>query len=175
MRIRNTSSWIKTCVGVEVMKSDAYILRNELLNDGCSIYLYFSRMYEEYVAYGYSAFVAVENCLPMEMSTEGALPLSEGALEGRSGGSSSDGVLEGRFERASEGALRSMVLEESYSDNFQMPMVKVNRDQLALLRTKGLVLEDSSADESYLHIQSFIPFDESKYEEWAGHLRDMNH
>lgn len=126
------------------MKSDAFILRNELLNDGCSIYLYFSRMYEEYVAYGYSAFVALQNCVPMEMATEGG---------------------------ASDGSLRSMVLEESYSDNFQMPMVKVNRDQLALLRTKGLVKEDSSADESYLHIQSFIPFDERKYEEWAHTLR----
>lgn len=130
VRIRNTSSWIKSCVGVEVMKSDAFILRNELLNDGCSIYLYFSRMYEEYVAYGYSAFVAVQNCL-----------------------------------------LENDALKDSYSDSFQMPMVKVNRDQLALLRTKGLVLEDSSADESYLHIQSFIPFDESKYEEWAHTLR----
>ncbi len=152
------------------MKSDAFILRNELLNDGCSIYLYFSRMYEEYMAYGYSAFVAVENCMPTEMSAEGALSLSEGALEGQSEGGSSDGVLEGRLERASEGALRSMVVE-SYSEEMQMPMVKVNRGQLALLQTKGLVLEDSSADESYLHIQSFIPFDESKYEEWAHTLR----
>lgn len=112
------------------MKSDAFILRNELLNDGCSIFLYFSRMYEKYVAYGYSAFVAVENCMPANEA-----------------------------------------LKESYSANFQMPMVKVNRDQLALLRTKGLVMEDSSADESYLHIQSFIPFDERKYEEWAHTLR----
>lgn len=113
------------------MKSDAFFLRNELLNDGCSIYLYFSRMYEEYVAYGYSAFVAVENCMPANVA-----------------------------------------LKESYSDSFQMPMVKVTRDQLALIRTKGLVLEDSSADESYLRIQSLIPFDDSKYEEWAHMLRE---
>ena len=155
--------------------SEELIVKNEILNDGGEMHLYYSRMYEAYVAYGYSAFVVVQNCMPAEMSTEGALSLSEGALEGRSMGGSSDGVLEGRLERASEGALRAMVLEESYSDNFQMPMVKVNRDQLALLRTKGLVLEDSSTDESYLHIQSFIPFDERKYEEWAGHLREMNH
>ncbi len=113
------------------MKNEAFILRNELLNDGCSIFLYFSRMYEEYVAYGYSAFVAVENCMPANVA-----------------------------------------LKESYSDSFQMPMVKVTRDQLALIRTKGLVLEDSSADESYLRILSLIPFDESKYEEWVHMLRE---
>lgn len=127
MRIRNTSSWIKSCAGVEVMKSDAFILRNELLNDGCSIYLYFSRMYEEYVAYGYSAFVAVENCLPMEMSTD-------------------------------------------YSEEMQMPMVKVNPEQMALIKSKGLIVEDGT-DDGYLHIRSFILFDESKYEEWAHTLR----
>ncbi len=109
------------------MKSDAFILRNELLNDGCSIYLYFSRMYEEYVAYGYSAFVAVENCLPMEMSTD-------------------------------------------YSEEMQMPMVKVNPEQMALIKSKGLIVEDGT-DDGYLHIRSFILFDESKYEEWAHTLR----
>lgn len=45
------------------MISDDVIIKNEIMNDGCSIYIYYSEMYKEYVAYGYSAFIAIQNCI----------------------------------------------------------------------------------------------------------------
>ena len=114
------------------MMSEEFIVRNEILNDGSSIHLYYSKMYEIYEAYGYSAFMVVQNCL-ME-------------------------------------SIQAFPLKESYSDKFQMPMVKVNQEQMALIRSKGLVQEDSDND-GYIYIQSFIPFDERKYTEWAQMLR----
>lgn len=149
------------------MVSEELIVRNEILNDGGEMHLYFSKMYEEYLAYGYSAFVVVLN-----LTDEGGLSESslDGAVEGRLKGGSSVGAFEGW----SEGALRSMVMEESYSEEMQMPMVKVNQEQVDMIKSKGLIVEDV-IDEGYLHVRSFIPFDERKYHEWAGHLRDLNH
>lgn len=109
------------------MVRDELIVKNEIMNDGGEMHLYFSKMYEEYLAYGYSAFVAVENCMPTEMFAD-------------------------------------------YSEELQMPMVKVNPEQMALIKSKGLIVEDDT-DDGYLHIRSFIPFDEKKYSEWAQMLR----
>lgn len=43
--------------------TDEMITKNEVLNDGKTIHLYYSEMYKEYVAYGFSAYLA-ENVEP---------------------------------------------------------------------------------------------------------------
>ena len=114
------------------MVSEDMIVRNEVMNDGSSIHLYFSKMFKAYVAYGYSAFIAVQN-----------------------------GMI-----------LNAEPLEEGYSEELQMPMVKVNQKQLALISDKCMEMKDASDDKDYLHLQSYIPFDERKYSEWAERLRE---
>lgn len=109
------------------MVRDELIVKNEIMNDGGEMHLYFSKMYEEYLAYGYSAFAIVQNCMPTEMSAD-------------------------------------------YSEEMQMPMVKVNQEQLSSIKSKGIIVEEI-IEEGYLHIQSHIPFDERKYSEWAQMLR----
>lgn len=37
-----------------------FIIKNEIMNDGRAVHLYFNKMYGEYVAYGYSAFIVKE-------------------------------------------------------------------------------------------------------------------
>ena len=128
MRIQSISSWISCGICVyAAMVRDELIVKNELLNDGGEMHLYYSKMYEEYLAYGYSAFAIVQNCMFTEMSAD-------------------------------------------YSEELQMPMVKVNAEQTALVKSKGLIVEDGT-DDGYLHIRSFISFDERKYSEWAQMLR----
>lgn len=109
--------------------SDDFIVKNEILNDGDMIHMYYSPMYDEYVAYGYSAFIVLQIC-----KNEG------------------------------------QILKESYSDEYQMPMGRVNDQQLDLILSKGLKLSDS-LDNSYYHVQSFITFDENDYDEWAQMMR----
>ena len=132
MRIRSISSWISCGICVyAAMVRDELIVKNEIMNDGGEMHLYFSKMYEEYLAYGYSAFVVVQNRMSTEMPAD-------------------------------------------YSEELQMPMVKVNQEQLSSIKSKGIIVKEI-IEEGYLHIQSHIPFDERKYDEWAGHLREMNH
>ena len=38
--------------------TDDVIVKNEVLNDGRTVHLYYSEMYKEYVAYGFSAYIA---------------------------------------------------------------------------------------------------------------------
>lgn len=172
MRIRSISSWISSSdCACAAMVSEELIVKNEILNDGGEMHLYYSKMYETYVAYGYSAFVVVLNLTDEGGSSESS---SAGAFEGRLKGGSSDGSSSGgAFEGRSERVLRSMVMEESYSEEMQMPMVKVNQEQVDMIKSKGLIVEDV-IDEGYLHVRSFIPFDERKYHEWAGRLRELN-
>lgn len=115
------------------MVSEDLIVRNEVMNDGSSIHLYFSKMFEEYVAYGYSAFIAIQNCMM------------------------------GNAEQ----------LKEGYSEELQMPIVKVDDKQLALISDKCLKMDDSSDDKEYLQLQSLTPFNERKYSEWAERLREV--
>lgn len=130
MRIRSISSWISCGICVyAAMVRDELIVKNEIMNDGGEMHLYFSKMYEEYLAYGYSAFAIVQNC-----KLGGTLP------------------------------------EEEYSEDEQMPMVKVNQEQLSSIKSKGIIVKEI-IEEGYLHIQSHIPFDERKYSEWAQMLR----
>jgi hypothetical protein len=42
--------------------SDDVIIKNEVMNDGMTLHLYFSQMFGEYVAYGFSAYVACGQC-----------------------------------------------------------------------------------------------------------------
>lgn len=38
--------------------TDDVIVKNEVMNDGSTVHLYYSDMYKEYVAYGFSAYIA---------------------------------------------------------------------------------------------------------------------
>ena len=42
--------------------SDDVIIKNEVMNDGMTLHLYFSQMFGKYVAYGFSAYVACGKC-----------------------------------------------------------------------------------------------------------------
>ena len=44
------------------MVSDDVIVKNEVLNDNRSIYTYYSEMYHEFVAYGFSAYLSLMIC-----------------------------------------------------------------------------------------------------------------
>ena len=109
--------------------SDDFIVKNEIMNEGDMIHMYYSPMYKEYVAYGYSAFIVFQMC-----KNEG------------------------------------QILKESYSDEYQMPMVRVNDQQFNMILSNRLRLSDS-IDNSYYHFQSIIPFDEMGYDEWAQIMR----
>lgn len=113
------------------MTSDDVIIKNEIMNDGYSIYIYYSEMYKEYVAYGYSAFIAIQNCIQ-----------------------------------------EHECFKELYSPKFQMPMVMINNKQLSLIISKGIVRNKSYID---LYIESFIPFEGRKYDEWAQFLREARY
>ena len=128
MKTLSISNWISCGICVyAAMVRDELIVKNEIMNDGGEMHLYFSKMYEEYLAYGYSAFVVVQNCMPTDMFAD-------------------------------------------YSEELQMPMVKVNPEQLSSIKSKGIIVKEI-IEEGYLHIQSHIPFDERKYSEWAQMLR----
>ena len=66
------------------------MVKNEVMNDGGSIHIYYSEMYKEFVAYGFSAFQAMTTLkrkgveLRQEYSTEFQMPMvfiSKGQLE----------------------------------------------------------------------------------------------
>ena len=42
--------------------SDDVIIKNEVMNDGMTLHLYFSQMFGEFVAYGFSAYIACGQC-----------------------------------------------------------------------------------------------------------------
>lgn len=49
------------------MVSGDIIVKNEFLNDGGSIHIYYSEKYEEFVAYGFSAFQAMRTLKAKEI------------------------------------------------------------------------------------------------------------
>lgn len=109
--------------------SDDFIVKNEIINDGDMIHMYYLPMYNEYVSYGYSAFIVFQT-----FKNEG------------------------------------QILKESYSIEYQMPMVRVNEQQLKVILSKGIKLSDSIGN-LYYHVQSFITFDEKGYDDWAQMMR----
>ncbi len=101
------------------------------MNDGRQVHLYYSKMFHEYVAYGYSAYIVLWVCMTEETS-----------------------------------------LSESYAVDLQMPYVRVNRAQISLIQTKGLLLIKSVPND-YYNLESYYPFDERKYDEWAFEMRSI--
>lgn len=72
------------------MESGDVVVKNEVMNDGGSIHIYYSEMYKEFVAYGFSAFQAMTTLkkagveLRQEYSDEFQMPMviiSKGQLE----------------------------------------------------------------------------------------------
>ena len=103
------------------------IIKNEVMNDGSLVHLYYSKMYEEYVAYGYSAYITKEvvpDIVPRHL--------------------------------------------ESYSTEFQMPMVRVNESVLKRLKEVLLLKAD---EPGYLQLFNPLALDERQYSEWASSLR----
>lgn len=103
------------------------IIKNEVMNDGTLVHLYYSKMYDEYVAYGYSAFIAKEvvpDIVPCHL--------------------------------------------ESYSTEFQMPMVRVN--EYVLKKLKGELLLKVE-EPGYIQLFNAVALDERQYSDWASILR----
>jgi hypothetical protein len=63
------------------MVSNDVVVKNEVMNDGGSIHVYYSEQYREFVAYGFSAFQAMKALkkysveLRQEYSTEFQMPM----------------------------------------------------------------------------------------------------
>lgn len=82
-----TSAWENEVMDME---SGDVVVKNEVMNDGGSIHIYYSEMYKEFVAYGFSAFQAMTTLkkagveLRQEYSDEFQMPMvfiSKGQLE----------------------------------------------------------------------------------------------
>lgn len=104
------------------------IIKNEVLNDGRTVHLYYSKMYQEFVAFGFSAFIVCETDTTIETKPY-----------------------------------------FSYSDEYQMPMVRVNDSVIANLKRE--LIHTSSDNESYIKLYSPFAIDEEKYSMWASRLR----
>lgn len=103
------------------------ITLNEVMNDGTNVHLYYSEMYQEYVAYGYSAFLVSMNDPSVNVKPH-----------------------------------------VSYSDQFQMPQVRVKDSNLETLKGKMVTVV---SEDKYIHLSDTVSVDERKYEEWASMLR----
>ena len=89
------------------MVNGDFIVKNEVMNDGGSIHIYYSEMYKEFVAYGFSAFQAMTTLkrkdvtLRQEYSEEFQMPMviiSKGQLEAiMRDGLTLQGTLEGEY------------------------------------------------------------------------------
>lgn len=77
------------------------------------------------------------------------------------------------YAAAKNAMLENEPLEEDYVTELQMPMVKIDNDQLDIIKANGLLLNDSKKG-VYCHIKSFLPFDEREYSEWASALRESS-
>ena len=77
------------------------------------------------------------------------------------------------YAAAKNAMLENEPLEEDYVTELQMPMVKIDNDQLDIIKANGLLLNDSKKG-VYCHIKSFLPFDEREYSEWASNLRESS-
>ncbi len=103
------------------MVSEDVIVKYEFLNDGGSIHIYYSEKYNEFVAFGFSAFQAMrtmkakEITLRQDYSDEFQMPMviiSKGQLEKMKHGSVTlQGTVEGKYYH-----LQSFILmnEEAY-------------------------------------------------------------
>lgn len=111
------------------MVSGDVVVKNEFMNDGGSIHVYYSEKYKDFVAYGFSAFQA------MNMLNK-----------------------------------KGVEMRQKYSTELQMPMVIINKNQLEIIKCKGVTLKNTVEGKFY-HIQCFIMLDEKAYNKWAGFLR----
>lgn len=105
------------------MVSQDVIVKNEVMNDGGSIHIYFSEKYKEFVAFGFSAFQAMktlkakELTLRQDYSDEFQMPMviiSKGQLEAiLKAGVALKGTVEGKYYQ-----VRSFVAmdENAYGD-----------------------------------------------------------
>ena len=113
-----------------VIVSEDFIIKNEIFNDSCEIFLYYSKMYEEYVAYGYSAY----------------------------------SVWRKLYNKKEP-------LVVSYSEQYQMPQILVDGNQMNRLLNSGINLKDS-VEGTYYHIKTATPFKEEEYFEWTSMIRE---
>lgn len=89
------------------MVSEDVIVKNEFLNDGGLIHIYYSEMYHNFVAYGFSAFQALKTLKAKEIdvrqdySAEFQMPMviiSKGQMEAfLHGGVTKLGTVEGKY------------------------------------------------------------------------------
>lgn len=89
------------------MVSGDFVVKNEVMNDGGSIHIYYSEMYHGFVAYGFSAFLAMKTLNAKEIeveqvySTEFQMPMviiSKGQMEEfLHGGVTLQGTVEGKY------------------------------------------------------------------------------
>ena len=89
------------------MVSEDFVIKNEVVNDGESIHIYYSEKYKEFVAFGFSAFQAMKTLeakeieLRQEYSTEFQMPMviiGKKQLEGiLSEGVTLQGTIEGKY------------------------------------------------------------------------------
>ena len=84
--------------------SEDVIVKNEIMDDGKTVHLYFSDMYQEYVAYGFSAYIACESD-----PTIVAKPLISYSTHFQ--------MPEVRIDEANLQTLRHVLLEESTTDS----------------------------------------------------------
>lgn len=108
--------------------SDDVIVMNEVMNDGKTVHLHYSEMFQEYVAYGFSAYIVCRTIPPL--ATKAHL---------------------------------------SYSDQLQMPMVRVDAVNLKILKQKVAPLE--TADAHHLTLTVSIALNEYNYTSWASIIR----
>ena len=112
------------------MMSGDFIVKNEFMNGGGSIHIYYSEKYREFVAFGFSAFQAMRTM-----------------------------------------KVKEVTLSQEYSDEFQMPMVIISREQLEAILKAGVTLQ-GTVEGKYYHVQSFVMMDEAAYDDWAESLRN---
>ena len=103
------------------MVSGDFVVKNEVMNDGGSIHIYFANKYNEFVAFGISAFQAMKTLkakeieLTQDYSTEFQMPMviiSKRQLdELKYGGVTLKGTIEGQYYH-----LQSFIMmnEEAY-------------------------------------------------------------
>ena len=105
------------------MVSGDVVVKNEVMNDGGSIHIYYSEMYKEFVAYGFSAFQAMRTLkakdvtLRQEYSEEFQMPIviiSRGQVEViLREGITLQGTVEGKYYHVQSFV---MMNEKSYDD-----------------------------------------------------------
>ena len=105
------------------MVNGDFIVKNEVMNDGGSIHIYYSEMYKEFVAYGFSAFQAMRTLkakdvtLRQEYSEEFQMPIviiSRGQVEViLREGITLQGTVEGKYYHVQSFV---MMNEKSYDD-----------------------------------------------------------